>query len=79
MVAALRDVLNEAATALVLPEVRGIIVFGSNGNWLVAAPATEGDSALAMPPFADESAAALGVAPAACATPEAVVVGVVSV
>jgi len=66
MVAALRDELIEAAIAPELAVLRGIIVLGSKGNWLVAAPAAEGDSALATPPLADESADPLGVAPAGC-------------
>jgi hypothetical protein len=79
MVAALRDELNEAATALLLPAVTGIIVLGSNGSWLVAAPAVDGDSALAMPLFAAATAAALAVAPAACVAPDAAATGPVSV
>jgi hypothetical protein len=66
MVAALRDELIEAATAPELAVPRGIIVLGSKGNWLADAPAAEGDKAPATPPFADESADALGMAPAAC-------------
>ena len=72
IVAALRDELIEADTAPELAVPRGIMVFGSKGNWLVAAPATEGDSALATPPLADESAVVpLGVCPAACTSPDA--------
>ena len=66
MFRALMDELMLAETAPELVAPMGIIVLGSKGNWLVAAPAAEGDSALATPPLADESADPLGVAPAAC-------------
>jgi hypothetical protein len=61
-----RDELIEAATAAVFPVLRGIIVLGSNGSWLVAAPAAEGESILVAPPTAEASAALAAVPPAAC-------------
>ena len=63
IVAAFIEELIEAATAAELPDARGIMVFGSKGSWLVAAPAAEGESAPAIPPRTDEAADALGVAP----------------
>jgi hypothetical protein len=53
----LRTGLMDADAALALPKFQGIIVFGSKGSWLVAAPAVEGESVLAIPLFADVSAA----------------------
>ena len=80
MLAALMEELIEAAIAPGLPELRGIIVFGSNGSWLVAAPAAEGESMPAMPLFAAAIAAPLVVAPAGCTPPvTGGVVGVVGV
>jgi hypothetical protein len=73
MVAALRDELIEEATAPELTELRGIIVLGSNGNWVVAAAADEGESMLARPPLVVPSALLLAVPPAGCDTPFVVV------
>ena len=66
MVTGFRDELIEAATAPLLAKPRGIIVLGSNGSWLVAAPAAEGESMLVAPPIAEASAAFAAVPPAAC-------------
>jgi hypothetical protein len=60
MVDVLRAELMDAAAALALPKPRGIIVFGSKGSWLVAAPAVEGERLLAIPPIADVRAALFG-------------------
>ena len=72
--------LMEAPSAPGLPKFRGISVLGSNGSWLATAPATEGERVLAMPPFAEESAASLAVPPAGGTDPVVPVpVGPVSV
>ena len=70
--AAFRDELIVAAKAPELLELRGIMVLGSNGSWLAAAPAVEGERALTAPPIADDSAVLLAVA-AGCAAPVGVV------
>ena len=67
MVTGFRDELIEAATAPLLAKPRGIIVLGSNGSWLVAAPAAEGESILVALPMAEASAALAAVPLAACA------------
>ncbi len=67
--AGLMEELIEAPSAPALAEFRGIIVLGSNGSWLATAPATEGESVLATPPLAEESAASLAVAPLVVPTP----------
>jgi hypothetical protein len=67
MVTGFRDELIEAATAPLLAKPRGIIVLGSNGSWLVAAPAAEGESILVALPMAEASAALAAVPPAVCA------------
>jgi hypothetical protein len=59
--AALMDELSMDVMPVVLYPT-GIIVVGSNGNWLLAAAAAEGESVLA---FADASAFVLAVAPVA--------------
>ena len=69
MFAALMDELIEEATAPVLPKPRGIIVFGSKGSWLRAAPAVEGESEFAIPPLAKLPAISLAAAPFPCAAP----------
>jgi hypothetical protein len=51
---------------LALPNPSGIIVFGSNGNWLATAAAVEGESVLEAP-VAEVSAALLAVVAAAFA------------
>jgi hypothetical protein len=56
-VAGFRYELIEAATAPLLAKPRGIIVLGSNGSWLVAAPAAEGLSVLVALLAAEASAA----------------------
>ena len=66
MVTGFRDELIEAATAPLLAKPRGIIVLGSNGSWLVAAPAAEGESILVALPMAEASAALAAVPPTAC-------------
>ena len=71
--AGLIEELMEAPIAAALPKFRGIIVLGSKGSWLATAPATEGESVAARPPFAEESAASLAVALAGCADPVAAV------
>jgi hypothetical protein len=43
MVTGFRYELIEAAAAPLLAKPRGNIVLGSNGSWLVAAPAAEGE------------------------------------
>jgi len=57
MVTGLRYELIEAATAPLLAKPRGIIVLGSNGSWLVAALAAEGESLLVALSVAEASAA----------------------
>ena len=78
--AGLTEELMAAPIAPAMPEFRGIIVLGSNGSWLATAPATDGERVLAMPPFAEESAASLAVPPAGGTDPVVpVAVGPVSV
>ena len=64
MVDVFRTELMDAAAALALPKFRGIIVFGSKGSWLVAAPAAEGERLFAIPLIAEVRAALLGAAAA---------------
>jgi hypothetical protein len=71
MVEEFRAELMDAAAALALPKLRGIIVFGSKGSWLVAAPAAEGEREFAIPLIAEVRAALLGLI-AACACEEVV-------
>jgi hypothetical protein len=66
MVAGLTEEWIEAAIAPVLAKPRGIIVLGSKGSWLVAAPAADGESTLLAPPLTELSAALLAIARAAC-------------
>ena len=74
------ELMEAPSAALELLEFRGIMVLGSKGNWLTAAPATEGERVLAMPPFAEENAASLAVPPAGGTDPVVPVpVGPVSV
>jgi hypothetical protein len=58
--AALIDEEGEDIAVLELPKPSGIIVLGSNGNWLAAAAAVEGESVLEEP-VAEVSAAVLAV------------------
>jgi hypothetical protein len=51
--------LIEAAAAAALPKFRGIMVLGSNGNWLYNTAAVEGASVLAAVPLADAKGAEL--------------------
>jgi hypothetical protein len=58
--AALMDEYGEVIAVLVLPKPSGIIVLGSNGNWLATAAAVEGESVLEVP-VAEVSASSLAV------------------
>jgi len=78
MVAAFRDELIVAANALELLEPRGIMVLGSNGSWLVAAPAVEGERAPATPPMAIDDAVVLAVSAAGFTCPVGVVAPLVA-
>jgi len=72
MVEEFSEELIEAATAPELLELRGIIVFGSNGSWVLAAPAVEGESVLTIPPpVVDSALAPLVVCPTCCTNPDA--------
>lgn len=66
------DELGEDIAVLTLPKPSGIIVLGSNGNWLAAAAAVDGESVLEEP-LAEVSAAVLAVTPSAFAFVPAVV------
>ena len=67
MFTALMDELIVAAMAPELAKPAGIIVLGSNGSWVVAAAAAEGESMAVAPPLAE---ATLLAVPAPCTAPE---------
>jgi hypothetical protein len=73
----LSEFLIEAAIAAALAELIGIMVVGSKGNWVVAAPAAEGESMLAIPLFAAATWALLIACAAFVCAPSTFVEGVV--
>ena len=70
MFAALMDELIVAAMAPELAKPAGIIVLGSNGSWVVAAPAAEGESMAVAPPLAEATLLAAALAPCTALVPD---------